>query len=157
MAKTMIHENNLPKYVQAEPVNTSCYVHNRNYIKHIMNKTSYELFKGRKPSISYFHQFGCTRQILKNKVYSKKFDAKAHKGIFLGYSECSKAYKVYNSETKIIEDSIHIIFDDKEPDSKMSELVQIFSKVSVSEDILGARGQKTRSSETSNPSEVGCS
>lgn len=84
MVRTMIHENNLPKYLWAEVINTTCYVQNRIYIRHILNKTSYELFKGRKPNISYFHQFGCTCCILSNKVNVKKFDAKDNKLIFLG-------------------------------------------------------------------------
>ena len=86
-----------------------------------MNKTTYELFKGRKPNISYFHQFGCTCYILNNKVYLKRFDAKAQKGIFLGYSERSKAYRLYNTETHCVEVSMHVKFDDKEPGSKTPE------------------------------------
>jgi len=54
MAKTMIHETNMTKYFWAEAVNTLRYVHNRIYIRPILNKTSYELFKGRKPSIFTF-------------------------------------------------------------------------------------------------------
>jgi len=79
----------------------------------ILEKTSYELFKGRRPNISYFHQFGCTYYIMNNKVYLKKFDPKAQKGIFLGYNERSKAYIVYDSETLCVEESMHIKFDDK--------------------------------------------
>jgi transposase InsO family protein len=78
-ARTMIHENNLAKHFWAEAVNTACYVRNRIYIRPILEKTAYELFKGRRPNISYFHQFGCTCYILYNKVYIKKFDAKAQK------------------------------------------------------------------------------
>jgi len=121
MARTMIHENNLEKHFWAEAVNTTCYVQNRIYIRPMLNKTTYELFKGRKPNISYFHQFGCTCYILNNKVYLKKFDAKAQKGIFLGYSERSKAYRLYNSETLCVEESMHVKFDDKEPGGKTQE------------------------------------
>jgi len=99
-------------------------VTNRIYIRPMLNKTAYELFKGRKPNISYFHQFGCTCYILNNKVYLKKFDAKAQKGIFLDYSERSKAYKLYNSETHFVEESMHVKFDDKEPGSKTPEQVE---------------------------------
>jgi len=121
MARTMIHENNLAKHFWAEAVNTSCYVQNMIYIRPVLNKTTYELFKGRKPNISYFHQFGCTCYILNNKVYLKKFDAKAQKGIFLGYSERSKTYRLYNSETLCVEESMHVKFDDKEPGRKSPE------------------------------------
>ncbi|KAK2395618.1 hypothetical protein QL285_057339 [Trifolium repens] len=121
MARTMMHETKLAKYFWAEAVNTACYIQNRIYIRPMLNKTTYELFKGRKPNISYFHQFRCTCYILNNKVYKKKFDAKACKGIFIGYSERSKAYRVNNSETNTVEESIHVRFNDKEPDNKMSE------------------------------------
>jgi len=104
MARTMIQENNLAKHFCAEAVYTSCYVQNRIYIRPILEKTTYELFKGRRLNISYFHQFGCTCYILNNKLYLKKFDAKAQRGIFVGYSERSKAYIVYNSETLCVEE-----------------------------------------------------
>jgi len=121
MARTMIHENNLAKHFWAEAVNTTCYVQNRIYIRPILEKTVYELFKGRRPNISYFHQFGCTCYILNNKLYLKKFDAKAQRRISLGYSERSKAYIVYNSETLCGEESMHVKFDDKEPGNETPE------------------------------------
>jgi len=127
MARTIIHENNLAKHFWPEAVNTACYVQNRIYIRPILEKTSYELFKGRRLNISYFHQFGCTCYILNNKVYLKKFDAKAQRGIFLGYSERSKAYRVYNSETQCVEESIDIKFDDKEPRNKTPEQGESFA------------------------------
>lgn len=49
-------------------------------------------------------------------------------------SECSKAYKVYNYETKKVKESIYIKFDDKEPDNEMSELFESFSEIHVSKD-----------------------
>ena len=121
MARTMIHENNLAKHFWAEAVNIACYVQNRIYIKPILEKTAYELFKGRSPNISYFDQFGCTCYILNNKLYLKKFDVKTQRGIFLGYSERSKAYSLYNSETFYVEESMHVKFDDKEPGDKTPE------------------------------------
>ena len=52
MARTMIHENNLANHFWAEAVNTTCYVQNRIYIRPILNKPTYELFKGRRPNIN---------------------------------------------------------------------------------------------------------
>ena len=130
----MIHENNLAKHFLEEAVNTTCYVQNRIYIRLILNKPSYELFKGRKPNISYFHQFGCTCYILNNNVYLKKFDVKAQRGIFLGYFERSKAYKVYNSETQCVKESMYIRLDDKEIGNEIPELVESFADIQVSEE-----------------------
>jgi len=134
MARTMIHENNLAKHFWTEAVNTTCYVQNRIYIRPILDKTAYEFFKGRRPNISYFHQFGCTYYILYNKLYLKKFDAKTQKRIFLGYSERSKTYRVYNSETLCVEESMHVKFDDKEPGSKTLEQDESFADIQATED-----------------------
>ena len=54
MARTMLNENSLPKYFWAESVNTACYVLNRVLIRSNLNKTSYEIWKLRKPNIFYF-------------------------------------------------------------------------------------------------------
>jgi len=134
MARTMIHENNLAKHLWAESVNTTCYVQNRIYIRPILEKTTYELFKGIRPNSSYFHQFGCTCYILNNKLYLKKFDAKTQIGIFLGYSERSKTYRVYNSETLCVEESMHVKFDDKEPGNETPEQDESVADIQMPED-----------------------
>ena len=43
MTRTMLNENNLPKYFWAEAVNTSCYVLNKKILRPILKKTPYEL------------------------------------------------------------------------------------------------------------------
>jgi hypothetical protein len=72
--------------------------------------------------------------LLNNKLYLKKFDAKAQRAIFLGYSERSKAYRVYNSETLCVEESMHVKFDDKEPGNKTPEQDESFADIQVPED-----------------------
>ena len=68
------------------------------------------------------------------KAYLKKFDAKAQKGIFLRYSERSNAYKVYNSETLCVEESMHVKFDDKELGNETPEQAESFADIQDSED-----------------------
>ncbi|GMI76671.1 hypothetical protein HRI_001336400 [Hibiscus trionum] len=41
-----------------------------------------------------------------------KFDAKSDETIFIGYSLTSKAYRVFNKRTLVVEESIHVVFDD---------------------------------------------
>ena len=54
MTRTMLNENNLPKYFWVEAVNTSCYVLNRVLLRPILKKTPYEIWKNKKPNISHF-------------------------------------------------------------------------------------------------------
>lgn len=63
---------------------------------------------GRKTKISYFYPFGCTCFILNTRENLNKFDSKAQKCIMLGYSERSKDYRVYNTKTLIVEESIYV-------------------------------------------------
>ena len=75
----MTNETNVAKIFWAEAINTTCYIQNRILIRPILEKTPYELWKNRKPNISYFHPFGCTCFILNTKNYLNKFDSKAQK------------------------------------------------------------------------------
>ena len=112
MARTMLNESNVEKYFWAEAINTACYIINRVSIRKILNKTPYELWKNKKPNISYFHIFGCFCYILNDKENLGKFDPKSDKGIFLGYSTNSKGYRIFNLKNKTMEISMHIIFDE---------------------------------------------
>ncbi|GAV56532.1 hypothetical protein CFOL_v3_00074 [Cephalotus follicularis] len=116
MCRTLLNENSLPKYFWAEAINTSCYILNRISIRSILKKTPYELWRGRKPNISYFHTFGCKCFIHNNgKEHLGKFDSKVDEGIFLGYSSTSRAYRCFNKRTLLVEESMHVIFDESNP------------------------------------------
>jgi len=132
LARTMLNENSLPKYFWADAVNIACYVLNRVLIRPILKKTPYELFKGRRPVLSHLKVFGCKCFILNNgKESLSKFDAKADKGVFLGYATQSHAYRVYNKRLVIVEVFMHVVFDETNP--KMQDQV---SKNADEEDLL---------------------
>ena len=95
----MLFESGLSKGFWAELVNTAWYIQNHVFLRPIIKKTSSELWKGRKPNISYFHIFGSKCFILNTKDKLSKFDPKSDPGIFLGYSSVSKAYSIYNKKT----------------------------------------------------------
>jgi len=67
----------------------------------------------RKVENPIFHIFIILAYItLNTKDNLGKFDSKRHGGILLGYSETSKAYGVYNSRTCVVEEAIHVKFND---------------------------------------------
>nr|GEZ83766.1 retrovirus-related Pol polyprotein from transposon TNT 1-94 [Tanacetum cinerariifolium] len=92
----------------AEAVNTACYVQNRVLVVKSHNKTPYELFNGRTPALSFIRPFGCLVTILNTKDHLGKFDGKADEGFFVGYSINSKAFRIFNSRTRIVKDNLHI-------------------------------------------------
>lgn len=116
MTRTMLIDNDLPKYFRPEAINVACYILNRCLIKPILEKTPYELWKGRKPNVSYFHDFGCKCFIHNNDNKNLgKFDDRSDEGLFLGYSTTCKSYMIYNKRTIVIEESMHVAFDDANP------------------------------------------
>ncbi|GKA54045.1 retrovirus-related pol polyprotein from transposon TNT 1-94 [Tanacetum coccineum] len=77
----------------------------------------------RKPTLDYFRVFGSKCFILNTKDYLTKFDPKSYEGIFLGYSQNSKAYIILNKHTMKIEKSLNVTFNETPPPSKTSPLV----------------------------------
>nr|GEW64278.1 hypothetical protein [Tanacetum cinerariifolium] len=79
------------------------------------NKTPYELLIGKQQIISYLRPFGCHVTILNTIDQLGKFDGKFDSGYLVGYSLNSKAFRVYNLETKRVEENLHVNFLDKKP------------------------------------------
>ncbi|GJT98156.1 retrovirus-related pol polyprotein from transposon TNT 1-94 [Tanacetum coccineum] len=123
MSRTMLNEQSLPQKFWCNAVDTSTYILNRILIRAILGKTPYELLRGRKPTLDYFRVFGSKCFILNTKDYLTKFDPKSYEGIFLGYSQNSKAYIILNKHTRKVEESLNVTFDETPPPSKTSPLV----------------------------------
>nr|GEV83359.1 retrovirus-related Pol polyprotein from transposon TNT 1-94 [Tanacetum cinerariifolium] len=122
MSRTMLNEQSLPQKIWCNLVDIS-YILNRILIRAIFGKTPYELLRGRKPTLDYFRVFESKCFILKTKDYLTKFDPKSHEGIFLGYSQNSKAYIILNKHNRKVEESLNVAFYETPPPSKTSSLV----------------------------------
>nr|GEY03808.1 retrovirus-related Pol polyprotein from transposon TNT 1-94 [Tanacetum cinerariifolium] len=106
----MLADLKLPATFWAEAVNIACYVQNRMLVIKPHNKTPYELFLGRKPALSFMRPFGCPVTILNTIDHIGKFDGNTDEGFFVGYSTNSKAFIVFNSRTRIVEENLHVKF-----------------------------------------------
>ncbi|GKE05410.1 ribonuclease H-like domain-containing protein [Tanacetum coccineum] len=69
-------------------------------------------FLGRKHALSFMRPFVCPITILNTIDHLGKFDGKADEGFFVGYSTNSKAFRVFNSRTRIIEENLHVQFSE---------------------------------------------
>ncbi|GJY72355.1 putative ribonuclease H-like domain-containing protein [Tanacetum coccineum] len=114
-ARTMLADSKLPTTFWAEAVSTACYVQNRVLIVKPHNKTPYELFRGFKPAIGFMKPFGCHVTILNTLDKLGKFDGKSDEGFFVGYSLSSKAFRVYNTRTRKVQENLHIRFLENKP------------------------------------------
>jgi hypothetical protein len=111
MARTMLGEYKTPEQFWSEAVNTTWHAINRLYLRRLLKKTSYELLTGNKPNVSYFLVFGSKCYILVKKGRHSKFAPKAVEGFLLGYDSNTKAYRVFNRSSGLVEVSSDIVFD----------------------------------------------
>nr|GEW23283.1 putative ribonuclease H-like domain-containing protein [Tanacetum cinerariifolium] len=114
-ARTMLTDSLLPIPFWAEAVNTACYVQNRVLVTKPQNMTLYELLHGRTPSIGFMRPFGCPVTILNTLNPLGKFEGKVNEGFLVGYSVNNKAFRVSNSRTCIVQETLLINFLENKP------------------------------------------
>nr|GEW49418.1 hypothetical protein [Tanacetum cinerariifolium] len=68
--------------------------------------------KVRKPNVEYFLVFGSLCYPTNDREDLEKMKPKANIGIFIGYSETSRRFRIYNRRTKKIMETIHVKFDE---------------------------------------------
>ncbi|GJU77827.1 reverse transcriptase domain-containing protein [Tanacetum coccineum] len=108
-------ENLIDQRVKAEELILLVCCKIRVLVTKLHNKTPYELFLGRKPALGFMRPFGCHVTILNTIDHLGKFNGKADEGFFVGYSINSKAFRVFNSRTKIVEENLHVQFSKNTP------------------------------------------
>jgi hypothetical protein len=111
MARMMLGEFKTPERFWSEAVKTACHAI-RVYLHCLLKKTSYELLTGNKPNVSYFRVFGSKYYILVKKGRNSKFAPKAVEGFLLGYDSNTKAYRVLNKSSGLVEVSSDVVFDE---------------------------------------------
>ena len=109
--KAMIHDLDLPMHLWAEAAKTTVYVQNISPHRVLGNKKPKEMFSREKPKANHLRIFGFPVYLHVPKEKRSKLEPSGKKGIFVGYNESSKAYRVYIPGFKQIETSIDVTFD----------------------------------------------
>ena len=138
MARSMLAEFKSPFNFWAEAISTACHYSNRLYLRKGLNKTPYEIFKGKKPNVGYFKVFGCKCFFQKKGVRLTKFESKAIEGIFVGYGEESHTYRIYDKTSGIVVDSCSVVFD--ENDGSQVGQVDVCADDEIPQDAIGRVG-----------------
>ncbi|KAJ9538026.1 hypothetical protein OSB04_030759 [Centaurea solstitialis] len=130
-ARSMLAQSQLPQYLWAEAVNTACYTQNRSIIHRRFGKTPYHVLFDRIPNIDYFKVFGCPCFVLNETENRGKFGPKSDEMIFVGYSDCSIAYRVFNKKSRVVYESVNVKFD---PFAELSSNADASTSTSSSSD-----------------------
>nr|GEV67010.1 ribonuclease H-like domain-containing protein [Tanacetum cinerariifolium] len=124
--RTMLADSLLSISFWVEAVNTARYVQNRVLVTKPHNKTPYELLHGRSLSIGFMRPFGYPVTILNTLDPLGKFEGKFDEGFLVGYSVNSKAFRVFNSRTRIVQETLHVNFLENKPNVAGSDPTWLF-------------------------------
>jgi len=62
----------------------------------VVNRTPYELWTRKRPSIKHLHIWGCSAEARPYRPHERKLDSRTISCYFVGHVECSRGYKLYN-------------------------------------------------------------
>jgi hypothetical protein len=110
MTCSMLKERGLPNLFWAEAVYTAVYIINISPTKAVHMQTPFEAWHGRKPNITHLKIFGCVVYGLVPPQRRRKLDDKSKKGIFIGYSQESSGFRLYNPETQKLTTRRDVVF-----------------------------------------------
>jgi hypothetical protein len=101
--KAMMHDQSFPMFLWLEACNTVVYLQKRSPHRILEGKTPKEAFTGNRPDIRHLRIFGCLVYIHIPLEKRTKLQPSGERGILVGYSEDSKAYKVFlRDQRKIV-------------------------------------------------------
>jgi hypothetical protein len=110
--KAMMNDQNLSMFLWGEATMAVVYVQNRSPHRVLKDMTPEEAFSGKKPSVEHLRIFGCLVYVHVPKEKRKKLDPSGKKGIFVGYNESSKSYRIYIPGQHKIEVSRDVTFNE---------------------------------------------
>lgn len=110
MTRCLLKQSSLPLTFWAEAISTANYIRNRCPSKSLEGLTAFEKWNGKVPDVSHFRIFGSEVFTLNRLPTKGKFESRSKKGIFIGYSEESKGYRIWIPDERRVDVSRDVKF-----------------------------------------------
>jgi hypothetical protein len=104
MARALLKQRGMPAVFWGEAMVTAIYILNHSLTKALNGRTPYEPWHGCKPTVSHLRVFGCLA-FGKELDHIGNFDDMSTPGVFIGYTEGSKAYRILSPGTACTHDA----------------------------------------------------
>jgi hypothetical protein len=111
MAWALLKQRGMPVVFWGEAVVTAVYIRNCSPTKALNGRTPYEAWHGRKPAVSHLRVFGCLA-FSKELDHISKLNDRSTPGVFIGYTEGSKAYRILDPGTQRVCTTHDVVFDE---------------------------------------------
>ena len=89
---------------------TATHLHVKVWTCNLNDQTPYELWKGRKLDYSYMWEIGCRAFILVQNCHNPKLFECSIECVLIGYDLCSKTYRCYDRQRRVVYSSYHVCF-----------------------------------------------
>ena len=109
MIRCMLTDSGLPEKYWGEAAQTATYLQNRLHSK-ATTKTPYELWHSRKPSIGHLKVFGSKAFAYIPGEKRSKLQNRAIEGVFVGYADNTKGYRIIDPKTDKVTISSSVTF-----------------------------------------------
>ena len=110
MARCMLEDSDLSNTLWAEAMRTAVYVKNRTPSAPLGGDTPYSRFHGRQAKLTHLRVFGSRAFVQHEEHARRKLDSKAWEGVLVGYADDSPAYRILDTHTRKVHQSIHVTF-----------------------------------------------
>jgi hypothetical protein len=128
MARSMLTAKHLSNEYWAEAVATAIYILNRCLTKSVKNRIPQGAWTGSKHDVAHLTFFGCVAYAHVPDEMRRKMDNKGQKCIFVGYSEETKGYKLYDPVARKVIISHDVQFVENEAwDGTIKKTVKIIN------------------------------
>jgi hypothetical protein len=111
MARALLKQRGMPVVFWGEAVVIAVYILNHSPTTALNGRTSYEAWHERKPAVSHLRVFGYLT-FGKELGHIGKLDDRSTPGVFIGYVEGSKAYRILDPGTQCVRMMRNIVFDE---------------------------------------------
>jgi hypothetical protein len=93
-ARALLLQHNMPHEFWACAVDTACHLKNCTAGER-EPVSAYQMFHNKKPDLSMLRVFGCLAYVRVPEKKRQKLDARAEPGVFTGYEQSSKSWRIY--------------------------------------------------------------
>jgi len=109
-ACALLKQRGMPAIYYREAVMTAIHLFNHSPTKALDGKTPYEAWHGHKQVVSHLRVFGYLT-FAKELNHIGKLNDRSMPGVFIGYAEGVKAYRILNPATQCVHISRDVVFD----------------------------------------------
>lgn len=109
ITRCLLADSGLPKFLWGELMFTAAYLANRTPHSALNMGTPYKALHGKEATLQHLRTIG-SRAFVHIETHTKKLEDRSWEGRFCGYSQDTKAYRIYNPATHKVVESRNVVF-----------------------------------------------